>query len=81
MRVKLYKLRGLTLKKGKNTLVDLEMEFEGNRAFAIWESIPLGNYELKARVEINPKLLKKVGCFDCDFFYRGHLVLPRPELN
>jgi hypothetical protein len=81
MRVKLYKLRGLTLKKGKNTLIDLEMEFEGKRAFAIWECIPLGNYELRARVEINPKLLKKVGGLDCDFFYRGRLVLPRPELN
>ena len=31
-------MRGLTLRNGKNTFVDLDVEFEGTRAFAIWDS-------------------------------------------
>jgi hypothetical protein len=81
MRVKLYKMRSLALANGKNTLVDLGLEFEGKRAFAIWESVPVGNFELKARVEIDPTLLEKVGEDCCDFFYRGQLSLPRPQDN
>ena len=81
MRLKLYKMRSLTVANGKNTLVDLHLEFDGKRAFAIWESIPVGNFELKARVEIDPTLLHKVGGDTCDFFYRGELSLPRPQDN
>jgi hypothetical protein len=81
MRVKSYKMRGLTLKNGKNTLIDLDLEFEGKRAFAIWESFPVGNYELKARVEIDPKQLEKIATGCCDFLYRGELVLPEPQNN
>ena len=81
MRVKSYKLRGLTLKNGKPATIELDLEFEGKRAFAIWDSVSLGAYELKARLELNPKLLKKDSSLSCDFVYRGELVLPRPENN
>jgi hypothetical protein len=81
MHVKSYKLRGLTLKNGKEATIELDLEFEGKRAFAVWDSISLGAYELKARVELNPKLLKKDASLSCDFIYRGELVLPRPENN
>ena len=81
MRVKMYKLRSQTVENGKDTIIDLDLEFDGKRAFAILDSISLGNYELKARLEINPKLLRKVYSKCCDFFYRGELVLPRPQDN
>ena len=81
MRVKLYKMRGLTLKNGKQAAIEMDLEFEGKRAFAIWDSVSVGAYELKARVELNPKLLKKDASLSCDFVYRGKLVLPRPENN
>jgi len=81
MRVKSYKMRGLTLKNGKQAAIELNLEFEGKRAFIIWDSVSLGAYELKARVELNPKFLKKDTSRGCDFVYRGKLVLPRPENN
>jgi hypothetical protein len=81
MRVKSYKMRGLTLKNGKRATIEMDLEFEGSRAFAIWDSVSLGAYELKARVELNPKFLKKDTSLSCDFVYRGKLVLPRPENN
>ena len=81
MRVKSYKMRGLTLRNGKNTFVDLDLEFEGTRAFAIWDSICVGNYELKARLELDPKCLKKVASDYCDFEYKGELILPQPQNN
>jgi hypothetical protein len=81
MRVKSYKMRGLTHRNGQNTFVDLDVEFEGTRAFAIWDSICVGKYELKARLEIDPKFLKKVASDCCDFEYKGELVLPQPQNN
>lgn len=81
MHVKLYKMRSLTHHDGKKRLVDLDLEFDGRRAFAILESVPIGNYKLKARLELDPKLLKKSSdeCFD--YFYQGKLVLPTPQYN
>lgn len=77
-----YKIRSLTLAKGKATHVDLDLEFEDGRAFVVWDSISLGNFRLKARLEINPLLLRKdTGAPGSDFHYRGVLVLPRPENN
>ena len=81
MHVKSYKLRGLTLKNGEEATIEMELEFEGKRAFAVWDCISVGAYELKARVELNPKLLKKDTSLCCDFVYRGKLVLPSPENN
>ena len=81
MRVKLYRLRSLTVENGKDTLIDLTLEFEGKRAFAIWEFIPVGDYQLKARLELDPSLLQRVTNPACDFYYHGQLVLPRPQDN
>jgi hypothetical protein len=36
---------------------------------------------LETRVEIDPGLLQKLENCGCDFFYCGHLMLPRPEAN
>ncbi|HWH71096.1 MAG TPA: hypothetical protein VNT26_17040 [Candidatus Sulfotelmatobacter sp.] len=74
-------MRSLAVDHGKKTFIDLDLEFEGKRAFVIWDSITLGNYLLKARVEINPRLLTKAQEHDCDYVYRGKLILPRPEYN
>jgi len=74
-------MRGLTLRNGQNTFVDLDLEFEGTRAFAIWDSICVGKYELKARLELDPKCLQKVASDYCDFEYKGELILPQPQNN
>ncbi len=81
MGLKLYKMRSLTVSKGKTAFVDLNLEFEGNRAYVVWDSITFGEFLLKARVEIDPALLQEDAEPDCDFIYRGQLVLPRPENN
>ena len=81
MPAKTYKMRSRAATDGKNNLVDLPLEFEGKRAFAIWDSIKLGNFKLTARLELDPALLQKVASVACDYFYRGELVLPRPECN
>ncbi len=69
------------MKNGKQAFKDLELEFDGVRAYVVWDTVPVGSYQLKARLEINPALLMKSGGRGCDFFYQGALVLPRPELN
>lgn len=79
--MKTYTLRSVTVDNGKNFVADLQLEFEGKRAFVIWDTIPLGGYELKARLEIDPRLLRKVRSQPWDFFYHGELVLPRPQDN
>jgi hypothetical protein len=81
MRAKLYRVRGQALAQGKTEFIDLDLEFEGKRAFVIWDSITLGNYRVKARVEIDPRLLSADAEQQCDFVYLGELVLPRPENN
>ncbi len=81
MQVKKYKLRSLTVRDGQPSFINLNLEFEGSRAFVIWDSMTLGCYLLKARLEIDPNLLLKDAGRDWDYMYRGKLVLPRPELN
>ncbi len=81
MRVKQYKVRSLGVAAGQNAAKDLNLEFEGDRAFVVWDSISVGNFMIKARVEINPLLLQKDMGTGFDFLYRGELVLPRPENN
>jgi len=81
MRLKSYRMRSLTVENGKTTFIDLDLEFEGDRAFVIWDSITLGNFLLKARVEIDPKLLQTDAGRGCDYFYHGELILPRPQDN
>ena len=60
---------------------DLPLAIEGKRAFVIWDTTTLGNYELQARIEINPKLLKKIRGRTAEYTYVGELVLPRPQDN
>jgi hypothetical protein len=81
MRIKVFKMRSLTVEQGKKAFIVVNLEFEGERAFVLWDSITLGEYKLKARVEIDPELLQKAGDRGCDFYYLGQLVLPRPENN
>ncbi len=81
MDVKLYKIRSVRSNQGKTTSIDLDLEFEGERAFVIWDSVTLGGFMLKARVEIDPLLLQKDAGRGFDFYYRGELVLPKPENN
>ena len=81
MRGKLYKMRGRALGKGKAEFIDLDLEFDGKRAFVVWESVNVRGFLLKARLEIDPKLLRADSGCGCDYVYRGELVLPNPELN
>jgi hypothetical protein len=81
MGLKNYKLRHAAQKNGKKSAVDLPLEFEGKRAFVVWDSLMMGNYQFKARVEINPRLLKRSSRGGSEFRYRGRLVLPQPEQN
>jgi hypothetical protein len=81
MRAKLYKMRSRAVAKGKMEFIDLDLEFDGKRAFVIWESVQVRGFLLKARLEIDPKLLRADSGRGCDYVYRGELVLPNPELN
>ncbi len=81
IRAKLYKMRGRALAKGKTKLIDLDLEFDGKRAFVVWECVQVRGFLLKARLEIDPKLLRADSGRGCDYVYRGELVLPNPELN
>jgi hypothetical protein len=74
-------MRSLALADGKTSFVDLDLEFDGRRAFVVWDSIPLRGFTLKARVEIDPELLQVGAGRGCDFIYCGPLVLPRPVNN
>ena len=81
MRLKLYKMRSLTVENGKTAFIEVNLEFEGQRAFVIWDSISVGTLLLKARVEIDPTLLQTGSGRGCDYVYCGELVLPRPQNN
>ncbi len=81
MACKTYKMRSLTVDHGKHSFIDLDMEFEGDRAFVVWDSLSVGDFLLKARVEIDPALLQTNNGLGWDYFYRGQLILPRPEYN
>ncbi len=81
MRAKTYRLKSLTDANGHPKPVDLNLEFEGGRAFVVWDSLKMGNFRLKARLEIDPTLLQRESSAGFDYCYRGELVLPRPENN
>ncbi|HWH72169.1 MAG TPA: hypothetical protein VNT26_22590 [Candidatus Sulfotelmatobacter sp.] len=81
MQNKWLKVRSPRLRGGPKTGRELNLEFEGKRAFVIWDWVTAGKYLFKARVEINPKHLRKACEPSCDYVYRGKLVLPRPENN
>ncbi len=76
------KKQTLAVRRANRSLVKLPLEFEGKRAFAVWDSVKVHGYQFKARIEINPKLLrKKTGAKATQYLYRGKLKLPCPELN
>ncbi len=79
--MKSYKMRSWTVKNGRRSRRDLQLEIEGTRAYVVWDSVTVGSYQLKARLEIDPELLLKSDRHGCDYFYSGALVLPRPEHN
>ena len=82
MHLKMRKrLRHLARENGRRKLVELPLEFEGNRAFVIWDWARLGQQNFTARIEINPKLLQRISGTGCDYSYSGPLVLPRPQDN
>ena len=82
MRLKLRKrLRHLARDKGHGQFLELPLEFEGKRAFVVWDWAVLGQCRFTARIEINPKLLQRIGGTHTDYCYHGQLVLPRPEDN
>ncbi len=60
--------------------VDLPLEFEGKRAFAVWDRVRVGEMDVKARIEVDPKRLRKAGPGQ-DYLYEGLLILPRPQDN
>ena len=72
----------LAVPTGNHSHINLPLEFEGNRAFAIWDTVNIRGYRFKMRIEVNPKLLrKKGGNQNPAYQYCGKLPLPRPELN
>jgi hypothetical protein len=76
------KQQTLAVRRGNRSLVQLPLEFEGKRAFAVWDSVQVHGYHFKARIEIDPKLLRKQsGADGTQYFYCGELELPCPELN
>jgi len=81
MQSRMYRLRGMAVENGPKNSPNLELEFDGARAFVIWDTIPVGRFELKARLEIDTTLLEQSKNRSYDFFYHGKLVLPRPQDN
>lgn len=61
--------------------LDLPLTFEDGRAFLIWDCAGVGDYELQARIELDPKLLRKSRDRLVTYSYAGTLVLPRPQDN
>lgn len=74
-------MRSFALAKGKKTFFNLRLEFEGDRAFVVWDVVNCGDYEFKTRFEIDPKRLRRARCRECDYVYNGQLDLPRPQDN
>jgi hypothetical protein len=72
----------LSVPTGKNSHINLPLEFEGTRAFAVWDTVKIRGYRFQMRIEVNPKLLRKQHGDECPaYLYCGKLPLPRPELN
>jgi len=75
------RLRHLARENGLRKLVELPLEFEGKRAFVIWDWAVMGQQQFTARIEIDPKLLQRIAGSGSDYSYSGQLILPRPEEN
>jgi hypothetical protein len=66
---------------GKYALEDYQLEFEGDRAFLVWEEFNVGNLFFKAVVELNPNLLRRIEGRSTNYYYRGKITLPHAEDN
>ena len=66
---------------GKDALKDYQLEFEGTRAYLVWDAVSVGCLLFKARVELNPRLLRRIDEGSSKYYYRGKITLPRPENN
>lgn len=69
------------LKDGKTALKEFQLEFEGTRAYLVWDDYNIGRLLFKARVELNPRLLRKPDRQSSKYYYRGKITLPHPEDN
>ncbi len=75
------RLRARTGFAGRSAEFNFPLEFEGHRAYVIFDSVNLGKLLFKTRIEIDPKLVQKLSRGGKDYCYRGELDLPRPENN
>jgi hypothetical protein len=66
---------------GKDALKDFQLEFDGTRAYLVWDAVSVGCLLFKARVELNPRLLRRIDGGSSKYYYRGKITLPRPENN
>ena len=66
---------------GNHSLRSFQLEFDGTRAYLVWDVFSVGSLLIKARVELNPRLLRKIDARSSDYYYRGKISLPRPEDN
>jgi hypothetical protein len=66
---------------GNDALKDFPLEFEGTRAYLVWDTVSVGNLLLKARVELNPKFIRRLDGRGYHYYYRGRITLPCPENN
>ena len=72
MHLKMRKrLRHLARENGRGKLVELPLEFEGERAFVIWDWAVLGRQQFKARIEIDPERRDSIGVWDGGEFTDG----------
>lgn len=66
---------------GKKVLIHFQLDLEGTRAYLVWDTFTVGRMIVKARVELNPRLLRRIAGKSSNYFYRGKITLPRPENN
>jgi len=66
---------------GKKVQMHFQLDFEGTRAFLVWETFKVGKQIFVARVELNPRLLRRTAGKSSNYSYRGKIALPQPENN
>ena len=66
---------------GKKILMHFPLDFEGTRAYLVWETFKVGKQIFTARVEVNPRLLRRIAGKSSNYSYRGKITLPQPENN
>ena len=81
MEPKLCKMRSLTTGDSSELSASLDIKFEGKRASVIWDSITVGDFYFRARLEIDLKWLRKAERPSGEYLHCGNLVLPRPDPN